>query len=353
MGKPRRAAPDEAATPLGDITQAILESLAGSDATPDPGRVANIKRPATTECVDGDLVTAAPVREQPAAIAVPPLFPNAPSEWRTWLEDLKAAKGPRPLSVIERMFVTSYVPLYTALLSGIEDDDAKRAISSWSKSFAESYREAFEALRIRGKRPNMVLDVPDVALRIGRLHGARSVQLLLVDGMRFDLGLRVEQRVRALIGQQAVLTDRLLLWSALPSVTEIQLELIGRGPEGLLRPPNEAEVELPVARGRSASMLRRVRAGHRDLLKLDLVEARLSEPGTAEAERLDTLSDEVARVITDYLGAQPPRTLVLAFGDHGFVLDQLDAGTAAMRSGGSSPEEVLVPAFAWLVGGVH
>jgi hypothetical protein len=175
----------------------------------------------------------------------------------------------------------------------------------------------------------------------------------LIDGMRFDLGLRVEQRVRALIGQQAALTDRLLLWSALPSVTEVQLELIGRGPEGLLRPTGETEAELPVARGRSASMLRRVRAGHRDLLKLDLVEARLAELGAAEAPRLDSLSDEIARVVTDYLAAQPPRTLVLAFGDHGFVLDPMDGGTAAMRSGGSSPEEVLVPAFAWLVGGVH
>jgi hypothetical protein len=42
------------------------------------------------------------------------------------------------------------------------------------------------------------------------------------------------------------------------------------------------------------------------------------------------------------------------FGDHGFKLDPLDAdSTTSAKSGGASPEEVLVPAFAWLVGGVH
>jgi hypothetical protein len=49
----------------------------------------------------------------------------------------------------------------------------------------------------------------------------------------------------------------------------------------------------------------------------------------------------------------PPKTLVFVFGDHGFVLDPLDGGTTRGRSGGASPEEVLVPAFAWLVGSVH
>jgi hypothetical protein len=68
---------------------------------------------------------------------------------------------------------------------------------------------------------------------------------------------------------------------------------------------------------------------------------------------LDSIADEAAMVLGDYLGKQIPRTLVLAFGDHGFVLDRLEQGTAAAQSGGSGPEEVLVPAFAWLVGGVH
>jgi len=159
--------------------------------------------------------------------------------------------------------------------------------------------------------------------------------------------------VRALVGQQAALTERLLLWSALPSTTEAQLELIGRGPEGLREPMPEAEAEIPVARGRSAATLRRVKAGHRELLKLDLVEARLSELGPSEGERLDRIADETASALSEHLVKQQPRTLVMAFGDHGFLLNPLEAGTAKAESGGATPEEVLVPAFAWLVGGVH
>jgi hypothetical protein len=44
---------------------------------------------------------------------------------------------------------------------------------------------------------------------------------------------------------------------------------------------------------------------------------------------------------------------MLVFGDHGFRMECSDAGTLAGTSGGASPEEVLVPAFAWLVGDVH
>ncbi|MEO7036730.1 MAG: hypothetical protein ABI548_22465 [Polyangiaceae bacterium] len=283
-----------------------------------------------------------------------PLFPNADSEWRTWMHDLEAARGPKPLAVVERMFVTSYVPLCDAYARGIASAEAKRTIDTWSASFEQSYKEAFDALRVRGKRPTMVLDVPELALRMGRLHGARSVQLVLVDGLRFDLGLRVEQRLRSLLGQTAALTERLLLWSALPATTAVQLELIGRGAEALREFTGQVESEVPVARGRMATTLRRIKAGHRELLKLDVVESRVSEPADgAESDRLDDLADETARALGSYMKRLPARTLVMIFGDHGFVLDPLGEGTTRARHGGASPEEVLVPAFAWLVGGVH
>jgi hypothetical protein len=283
-----------------------------------------------------------------------PLFPNADSEWRTWLHDLEAARGPKPLAVVERMFVTSYVPLCDAVLRGIAAPEAKRTLDTWSASFEQSYKEAFDALRVRGKRPTMVLDVPELALRMGRLHGARSVQLVLVDGLRFDLGLRVEQRLGTLLGQSVALTERLLLWSALPATTAVQLELIGRGPEALREFTGNVESEVPVARGRMATTLRRIKAGHRELLKLDVVESRVSEPaGCNETTRLDELADETARALGSYMKRLPARTLVMVFGDHGFVLDPLNGGTTRARHGGASPEEVLVPAYAWLVGGVH
>ncbi len=352
--------------PIGDLADALMRSLAAESA-PEPQldelaapalalapALADAPAPAVA-AVEAPEAPAADAPEPAAAplLAVPPLYPHMEREWRGWLADLKAARGPRPLSVIERMFVTSYVPLRNAVLAGVADDDAESTLDTWSASFASSYREAFDALRVRGKRPTMVLDVPELALRIGRLHGARTTGLVLVDGLRFDLGLRVEQRVRALVGQQAALTERLLLWSALPSTTEVQLDLIGRGADALRDSASEPRTEIPVARGRSASTLRRIKASHRELWKLDLVEARLAEPGAAEGERLDALADETASVLAEHLLRQQPRTLVLAFGDHGFLLDRLEDGTQAARSGGSTPEEVLVPAFAWLVGGMH
>jgi hypothetical protein len=282
-----------------------------------------------------------------------PLYATAADDWRGWAEELVAARGPKPLSVIEKMFVSAYVPLADAVARGIADPSAKQVLSTWATSFEQSYREAFAALRVRGKRPSMVLDVPDIALRIGRLHGARRVELIVVDGLRFDLGLRVEQRLRWRMAQEDALTERLLLWSALPATTSVQLELLGRGPEALKTWTGEVSSEIPVARGQNARTPRRVKVGHRDLLKLDLVEARLMEPGAHEAERLDDLADEVAEVLSAQFARLPARTLALVFGDHGFRLDSMESGSTSAKSGGASPEEVLVPAFAWLVGGVH
>ena len=97
-----------------------------------------------------------------------------------------------------------------------------------------------------------------------------------------------------------------------------------------------------------------MKTGYRDLLKLDLVEAKLAETGADEATRLDSLADDASHVLAEHLVKQAPRTLVVAFGDHGFLLERLESGgTARAKSGGATPEEVLVPAFAWLVGGVH
>jgi hypothetical protein len=282
-----------------------------------------------------------------------PLYASAENDWRAWAEELSTARGPKPLSVIERMFVSAYVPLADAVARGIGDASARHVLSVWANSFEQSYREAFAALRVRGKRPSMVLDIPEIALRIGRLHGARRVELICVDGMRFDLGLRVEQRVRWRMAQEVALTERLLLWSALPATTAVQLELLGRGPEALKTWTGEVSSEIPVARGQNARTPRRVKVGHRDLLKLDLVEARLMDPGDHEAERLDDLADELAEVLSAQLARLPARTLAIVFGDHGFKLDAMDSGSTSAKSGGASPEEVLVPAFAWLVGGVH
>jgi hypothetical protein len=100
-------------------------------------------------------------------------------------------------------------------------------------------------------------------------------------------------------------------------------------------------------------MLRRIKVGGRDLLKLDAVESRLRESGPPLEERLDAMADEVAQALSSHARSLAPRTLMFVFGDHGFRMESTAEGTLAATSGGSSPEEVLVPAFAWLVGDVH
>jgi hypothetical protein len=281
-----------------------------------------------------------------------PFSQLAQKEWKNWRQNLIAARGPKPLSAVERMFVTDYTRLREAIRRGIADESAVEIADEWQASFAKSYAETFDALRLRGKRPTMVLDLPELAQRLARLQGARRVQLLLVDAMRFDLGLMVQERLRARV--DAALTERLLLWSALPTTTTYQLELLGKGADGLRERGTTEEPPALVARGRAAHSPRRMRVGHVELQKIDVIEDGLRQAGRPVLERFEELANDTAAAIAEHLSQQLPRTLVVVFGDHGFALDPSQAGTTAeVRQGGSSPEEVLVPAFAWLTGAVH
>ena len=46
---------------------------------------------------------------------------------------------------------------------------------------------------------------------------------------------------------------------------------------------------------------------------------------------------------------QPPETLIVLFGDHGFHWQASLRGTGAAQRGGALPEQVLVSASAWLL----
>ena len=269
--------------------------------------------------------------------------------------ELDKARGPKPVSVIDKLFSTRYMPLIGAIARGEVDVAVKSVADTWRMNFEHSYREAFSALRVTGKRPPMVFDAPDLAARIGRLNGARVVKLLLVDAMRFDIGERVAQLLTERLAGRAVCVERMLLWSAIPTTTATQAALIARGPEGLrdVDPAHEPDPE--IVRGRAVATVRRERLGPREVMKLDLVEARLRGAGAGYDERLEAIAEEVAQVTVRYIESLPPRTLLFLFGDHGFRLPASPDGrtTGPAVQGGVSPEEVLVPGQAWLVGGVH
>jgi hypothetical protein len=268
--------------------------------------------------------------------------------WRGWTSQLLAARGPQPLAALERIFAESYVPLCNAVAAGLEDPRARSAHEEFRSTFARSYTEAFPTLSATAKRPRMVLDVHEIASRTARLHGARSTRMLLVDAMRWDIARRVQERLSARLAARAVLTDEIMLWSALPTTTMRQLETIARGVDAL-RSPGEIDTDAEPPRGRTAEYVRRLRVGPREVHKLDVVESRLQGARGGVLRALPEIADAAADAIAHHAATLSPGTLLFVFGDHGFTIDR--AGSA--RQGGASPEEVLVGAFALLVGDVH
>ncbi len=268
--------------------------------------------------------------------------------WRAWTLQLAAVRGPLPLSTLERTFIESYVPLGNAIASGLDDPRARAAHEEFKTTFSKNYTETFPTFAVTTKRPRMVLDAHDIATRLARLHGARTVRLLLVDSMRWDLAHMVQERVGATLGARAVLTDEVILWAALPTTTMRQLETIARGVEAL-RVPGELDPEVEPLRGRTADYVRRLRVGPREIHKLDLIEARLQSARGGVLRALPEIAAGCAEVVARHAYGLAPRTLLFVFGDHGFAIDR--SGSASQ--GGASPDEVLVGAFALLVGDVH
>jgi hypothetical protein len=320
----------------------IVSKLTISSSTPTP---------TPTEIVSKLTISSSTSTPTPVPALRPP-----EATWRGWIAQLAAARGPQPLAALERLFADAYVPLAGAIdAGGLDDAVARRARDEFSETFAAGYVEAFPTFAATTKRPRMVLDVHDVAARIARLHGARSTRLLMVDAMRWDLSQEIRARVVTRVGSRASLTDELLLWSALPTITMRQLETIARGVDALRAPaPLESDPQPP--RTRNAEHVRRMRVGSRELYRLDLVESRLCALHGRVADiagELAPIADVTAEAIARHIETLTPRTLLFAFGDHGFSIDRRHDRSGTPRQGGASPEEVLVGAFALLVGDVH
>ena len=161
--------------------------------------------------------------------------------------------------------------------------------------------------------------------------------------MRYDVGMGVKEALEERVGGSV--TGDLVLWSALPTTTSRQLDCLTRGIDAL-RGPLPSERELEVVRGRTADTIRRVKIGTRDLFKLDVCDARIREAASGAAAALPKIAASLEMAIAKHAASLAPGTLLFVFGDHGFTFDA--KGLAS--SGGATPEEVLVPAFAFLAG---
>jgi hypothetical protein len=284
-------------------------------------------------------------------------LPKAPSakdreRFRRFASELEELRGSLPLSALERLFVTAYVPLLEGARTGQVDPKALRALENFSDTFAHLYRDAAATMGHRHKLPRMVMDAPDRATRLAREHGCKSSALLYCDSLRYDLGLRVKGELLAHVGGASPalsLVGEELLWAALPTTTARQVETLIRGREALSAPA-EPISEMAVLRQRTAHTVRRVRMGSRDLFKLDLVASRLHASGAAydpEALAADT-AQSIASFAERLLSDRKHRTMMYVFGDHGFTL-----GKDRPIEGGALPEQVLVPAYAFVLDTVH
>jgi hypothetical protein len=284
-----------------------------------------------------------------ATVGVPVSGPS--DAWRGWALALGAAKGPQPLGAFERLFVESYVPLANAIADGIDDARASRAYDEFRRAFERAYTDAFQTFGATNRRPRLVMDAFDLASKQARLHNARSAHVLVVDSMRYDLGLLVRDALAA--RGTGSLTAETLLFASLPTTTMRQLETLARGIDALRAPAMDEQTES--LRGRSAETVRRLRVGSRELYKLDVVPAHIGavEDRVAHGEgvrgALWEIAEHTADAITRHVSTLAPRTLLYVIGDHGFCIDRRGHVTC----GGAAPEEVMVPALAYLVGDLH
>jgi len=130
-----------------------------------------------------------------------------------------------------------------------------------------------------------------------------------------------------------------MLWTALPSNADAQQ----------LGEPAIVRRSRPEVKPGTLPSIEPLRVGNRNLLKLDHIPGDLARSAEPEAARIERLARELADVIVPWMREQPPETLMVVFGDHGFHWQAHAEGTSAAQFGGALPEQVLVPASGWLL----
>jgi hypothetical protein len=269
-----------------------------------------------------------------------PSDPERARRCLAWAAQLQGMTGPKAHGSIEKAFITAYLPLSREISSGNVPPEARAAAEKWAEGFAQSYASAFRMLHTRTRRPLMVRDVVDLGLRWMGQHPARQCQLLLVSGMRFDLGQRLNEEIERRFRGAAVCAEQSILWTALPSNPEAQLLGFGDTRRNQRSEPARTVPE--------TAPIQPFLVGNRELFKLSLVLDDLPRAGEPEQTRLERLAVRLADSIVPWMQRQPPDTLVVVFGDHGFHWQVTPSGTSAAQRGGALPDQVLVPASAWL-----
>jgi hypothetical protein len=268
--------------------------------------------------------------------------PPEPAHVQHWRRTLESAGGPQSWEDLERLFVASYLPLIHAIHHGQAGREALATTTAWADDFRDCYAAAFRRVQSGRHRPTLVADLPQLAFRLARELTVRQTRLVLVDGLRFDVGQRVHDKLRLQLAGFAQCVQRGVLWSALPATTGVQLELLAKGGASLQNVSGNFDEQRWVAKGAAARQLRPLRVGGLQLAKLDILEAEFRGV-TWDDEHLERGAAEVAVSVGRSMRKLASGTLVVVFGDHGSPTD-------GAESASGRPEEVLVPYDAWQVG---
>jgi hypothetical protein len=337
---------DPATTLAEPMLQAFVSS-AGTD-TPATAEPASSPASAFEPCeVEQPEASAAPVVEKLPAKPVP-VDEQSGQRCASWAAQLQNMSGAKTHGSVERAFLTAYLPLSREVSAGRAPQETRLTVEKWAEGFAQSYASAFKNLGSTTKRPKMVKDVLELAFQWLGQHRARQCQLLLVTGMRFDLGQRLNEHIERRLLGRAVCADQALLWAALPSNSEAQ-QIGDTGPGRVARQPKAGTLP-PSSPTTGGAGIQSLRIGNRELFRLDQIPNDLAQPGELEPDRLERLALSLADTIVPWLQEQPPETLVVLFGDHGFHWHVTERGTSSAQRGGALPEQVLVPASAWMLG---
>lgn len=270
--------------------------------------------------------------------------PERAERCAAWAGQLRNMNGPKLHAAVERAFVGAYLPLSREASRGLATPESLSALESWAEGFAQSYAAAFKTFGVRTKRPRMVRDVIELGLAWLNQLRARQCQLLVVDAMRFDLGQRLNEELARRLSGRAACADQAVLWAALPSNAESQHLGVSSASRRSALERKRLQPSEP-----APPRIESVRVGPRELFRLDQISADLAKPGERESDRLSRLAALLADSIAPWIQAQPPDTLVVIFGDHGFHWQVTAGGTSPAQRGGALPEQVLVPASAWLL----
>lgn len=318
------------ATALGPVRAAGESAREAGEAVHDAADMVEARPPSDHAGAEPEPRPPEPLRADPQRI----------QRCMSWATQLQGMSGPRVHGSVEKAFITAYLPLCREVAAGTAPAEAVSIAEKWAEGFAQGYASAHRQLGSHARRPRMVKDVVDVGVRWLGQHHARQCQLLLVTAMRFDLSQRLNEEIERRFSGGAVCVDQCVLWTALPSNAEAQL--LGDAERAAVRKNRNEPQHAP-----SAAVIEPLRVGNRGLFKLDHLSQELARPGEAEAARLERIAVELADGIVPWMREQPPDTLIVVFGDHGFHWQSGARWTSVAQRGGALPEQVLVSASGW------